>query len=48
LYSSFKYSANALRDIRDSFRDNIEIELEVKTGVGGLILPNRTHKYKYP
>ena len=37
-----KYSANALRDIRDSFRDNIEIELEVKTGVGGLILPNRT------
>lgn len=37
-----KYSANALRDIRDSFRDNIEIELEVKTGVGGLILPNKT------
>lgn len=37
-----KYSSNALRDIRDSFRDNIEIELEVKTGHGGLILPNRT------
>lgn len=37
-----KYSANALRDVRDSFRDNIEIELEVKTGLGGLILPNRT------
>lgn len=37
-----KYSANALRDIRDSFRDNIEIVLEVKTGLGGLILPNRT------
>lgn len=37
-----KYSANALRDIRDSFRDNMEIEIEVKTGHGGLILPNRT------
>lgn len=37
-----KYSANALRDIRDSFRDNVEIEIEVKTGIGGLILPNRT------
>lgn len=37
-----KYSASALRDIRDSFRDNIEIEIEVKTGHGGLILPNRT------
>lgn len=37
-----KYSANALRDIRDSFRDNVEIEIEVKTGHGGLILPNRT------
>lgn len=37
-----KYSANALRDIRDSFRDNVEIELEVKTGHGGLILPNKT------
>lgn len=37
-----KYSANALRDIRDSFRENVEIELEVKTGVGGLILPNCT------
>ena len=37
-----KYSANALRDVRDSFRDNIEIEIEVKTGHGGLILPNRT------
>lgn len=37
-----KYSANALRDIRDSFRDNVEIELEVKTGHGGLIVPNRT------
>lgn len=37
-----KYSSNALRDIRDSFRDNVEIEIEVKTGTGGLILPNRT------
>lgn len=37
-----KYSSNALRDIRDSFRDNVEIEIEVKTGHGGLILPNRT------
>jgi prophage tail gpP-like protein len=37
-----KYSANALSDIRDSFRDNVEIEIEVKTGHGGLILPNRT------
>lgn len=37
-----KYSTNALRDVRDSFRDNVEIELEVKTGLGGLILPNRT------
>lgn len=37
-----KYSMNALRDVRDSFRDNVEIELEVKTGHGGLILPNRT------
>lgn len=37
-----KYSANALRDVRDSFRDNIEVEIEVKTGHGGLILPNRT------
>ena len=37
-----KYSTNALRDIRDSFRDNIELEIEVKTGTGGLILPNRT------
>lgn len=37
-----KYSSNALRDVRDSFRDGIEIELEVKTGHGGLILPNRT------
>lgn len=36
-----KYSANALRDIRDSFRDNIELELEIKTGKD-LILPNRT------
>ena len=37
-----KYSSNALRDIRDSFRDNVEIELEVKTGHGDLILPNKT------
>lgn len=37
-----KYAANALRDIRDGFRDNVEIEIEVKTGVGGVILPNRT------
>lgn len=37
-----KYSSNALRDVRDSFRDNVEIEIEVKTGHGGLILPNRT------
>ena len=28
--------------MRDSFRDNVEIEIEVKTGHGGLILPNRT------
>lgn len=40
--SASKYSSNALRDVRDSFRDGIEIELEVKTGHGGLILPNRT------
>lgn len=37
-----KYLSNALRDVRDSFRDNVEIEIEVKTGHGGLILPNRT------
>ena len=37
-----KYSANALRDIRDNFRDSTEIEIEVRTGAGGLILPNRT------
>lgn len=37
-----KYSANALRDIRDNFRDSTEIEIEVRTGLGGLILPNRT------
>lgn len=40
--STTKYSSSALRDIRDSFRDGVEIELEVKTGHGGLILPNRT------
>lgn len=37
-----KYSANALRDIRDSFRDNIELQIEVKSGNGGLIVPNKT------
>lgn len=37
-----KYSSNALRDIRDSFRDNVEIEIEVKTGHGGIIVPNKT------
>lgn len=40
--SASKYLSNALRDVRDSFRDGVEIELEVKTGHGGLILPNRT------
>lgn len=38
-----KYKANALRDIRDSFRDNVELEIEIKTGHGGkLIMPNKT------
>lgn len=39
-----KYTSNALRDIQDSFRDNIEIQIEVKTSSLGdqLILPNRT------
>lgn len=40
--SSSKYASDALNDVRDSFRDNVEMELEVKTGHGGLILPNRT------
>lgn len=37
-----KYSSNALRDIRDSFRDNVEVMIDVKTGHGGLIVPNKT------
>lgn len=37
-----KYSASALRDVRDSFRDNVELELEVRTGKGGIIVPNKT------
>lgn len=41
--STSKYKANALRDIRDSFRDNVELEIEIKTGHGGkLIMPNKT------
>lgn len=41
--STSKYKSNALHDVRDSFRDNIELEIEIKTGHGGkLIMPNRT------
>ena len=39
--SSSKYSSNALRDVRESFKDNIVLELDIRTD-GTPILPNRT------
>lgn len=39
--SSSKYASNALRKVRESFRDGITLEITIKTG-DALVLPNRT------
>lgn len=39
--SASKYASNALRDVRDSFKDNIVVEVKVKTN-RNIILPNKT------
>lgn len=38
--STSRYSANALRDVRESFRDNIILEIKVRGT--SIVLPNRT------
>lgn len=39
--SSSKYASNALRKVRDSFRDGIVLEVTIRTG-NDIVLPNRT------
>lgn len=40
--SSRKYSEDATQDIKNSLRDNIELKITTRAGLGGLILPNKT------